>query len=108
MTPDAFLTVLQETISHPLAMLMYGLATHFLKALAQIKSGTGNVISFRQYYLANPFQTALSFVGAFAGYGLLYGTDELTRASSFMMGYLADSAVDVIGQRSKFSQAPKE
>jgi len=82
-------------------MLLYGLATHFLKALSQIKTGTGQFISPRVYYLSNPYQTILSVVGAVAGFSLLYGTDELTKASAFMMGYMADSAVDVIGQRSK-------
>lgn len=92
--------VATEYFAHPFMMMIYGLLTHFLKAFAQIKHNTGKNICFYNYYSDNPSQTILCFVGALAGYALLDGTQELTKASAFMMGFLADSAVDVIGQRS--------
>lgn len=109
------LRLLGRLVAGPEAMLVYGLVFHFLKAMGEIKKNTGTLIGPRQYYMQNPYQTGMSFIGAVVGFVLLVpelpdpktvpkqAYDALVTSAlimSFMVGYMADSVVDVIGQRS--------
>lgn len=104
-------------LMHPFILMMMGLITHFVKAMAEIKKGTGITMTPRMYYFQNPWHTILSFVGAFVGYAFFIGDEDLSklsdtaanalRANAFFVGYMADSVIDMIGQRSTVGK-PKE
>ena len=81
-------------------MMLYGLATHFLKDLARIKAEEGRLMSPCGYFADYPYQTLLATVGALAGLGALHTTGELTAITAFGSGYMANSMADVIGKRS--------
>jgi hypothetical protein len=91
---------IDTVITHPFILLLLGLATHFIKTFAQIKNNTGRNVKFRTYYLSNPYQTLLCIIGALAGYAVFAGMNELTKLNAFMIGYMADSMMDILGQRS--------
>lgn len=88
-------------VAHPFAMLMYGVATHFLKKLMQHRMETGGdgMAHPIHYFKGHPYQSLLSIVGALAGYAALSGSGELTLLTAYGMGYMADSAADTIGGR---------
>lgn len=87
---------MNEIIIVLLALL--GLVAHFLKKLIEAKQ-SGNGVTFRQYYLANPYSTLSSVVLCLAGMAMLWGSDELTRVTAFMLGYMADSVISAIIRR---------
>lgn len=90
-----------EFMSAPFMMMLYGLATHYLKALAEITRIEGKVIAPVTYWKKYPYHTALSLVGAFAGFGALYDTNELTSLTAFGLGYISDSVADILGNRTR-------
>jgi len=83
-------------------MLIYGMSSHFLKKLMQfrIEQGNGSTNCPSQYFRHYPYQSALSVIGALAGYATLSSTGELSLLTAFGVGYMADSAADAIGGRS--------
>lgn len=87
-----------ELLVHPFAMLCYGLAAHFLKHMSQQRV-SGKPITPRAYWLAHPYHSALSVVGALAGYAALIEAGQLTGLTAFGVGYMANSMADVLGQR---------
>lgn len=108
MSPSDIIGLIGSVLIHPVMMLIYGLAAHFLKALGQIKKNTGVLITPRQYYLSNPYQTALAFIGSIVGYAIFIpdidnpapDVARVILATAFTIGYMADSVVDMVGQRS--------
>lgn len=110
-------------IAHPLVLMVLGLAAHFVKALAEVmKNAPDKKVTFRSYYLQNPWHTILALIGAFVGYALLIGTVDIEQVSqldktgaaanairinAFFIGYMADSMIDVLGQRSTVTKKPE-
>lgn len=90
-----------EDILIKFVLMVLGLACHFLKAFVQIKKNTGKSVSPREYFVDNKWHTLLALAGASAGFLLLMGSGELTKAVAFGLGYMADSVADTLGQRSK-------
>lgn len=87
-----------EFLSDPLFMLFLGLASHFLKDLIRL-AAEGNMLTLRQYWLKNPYQTVLSIIGAIVGYVALGSSGQLTALTAFGAGYMANSVADLIGKR---------
>lgn len=90
-----------EDIIIKVLLMLLGLSCHFLKAFVQIKKATGKNVSPQEYFIDNKWHTFLALAGASAGFLLLMGTAELTKAVAFGLGYMADSVADTLGQRSK-------
>ena len=116
---NGYTTLLVQIIAHPLVLMVLGLLTHFVKALAEIKKNVGREVrvNIRTYYFDNPYHTALAILGALVGYALLIGDEDVMRLSdtaanalrinAFFIGYMADSMLDILGQRSTVNK-PKE
>lgn len=79
-------------------MLVLGLATHFLVDVIALRK-TDPSAGFKSYWTANPYQSALSIIGALVGYAVLDGMGELTLVTAYGVGYMANSVPDVIGKR---------
>jgi len=96
--------VINDLLTNPLTMLLFGMATHFLKKLVQFRvdhqSEGKYVFCPTVYFRMYPYQTLLSLVGGLAGYAALIASGELSLISAYTVGYMADSAADVIGGRS--------
>lgn len=116
---DLFISI----IAHPLMLMIFGLATHFVKAIAEVaKNAPDKRVTLRSYYVQNPWHTALALIGAFVGYALLIGSVDVDkiaeldntgaaanaiRINAFFIGYMADSMIDVLGQRSTVTKKPE-
>ena len=85
-------------ITHPFAMLWYGMVLHALKALAEGELN-GVHTSPCAYLKLWPYSAAFTVISGIVGYSALFGTDELTRINAFGLGFMANSVADVIGQR---------
>lgn len=85
-------------LAHPFAMLIYGLLLHALKQLSEAAMNDSHVTPWL-YLKQWPYSAGFALVSALAGYGALYGTDELTRINAFGLGYMANSVADMIGHR---------
>ncbi len=81
-------------------MLLLGLATHFLKALLQMKLA-GNHLTPIEYWRGHPYQSGLAVVGAVVGFVALYESGNLTSINAFGIGYMANSVADVLGGRAQ-------
>lgn len=82
-----------------LALLLFaGLLSHFLKRVVEERNA-GRAVTLKSYWLDHPYHSALSVTAAVAGFILLWGTPELTRLTAWGIGYMADSAAGVLGQR---------
>lgn len=79
-------------------MLALGLLTHFLVDVIALRKADQSA-GFREYWTANPYQSALSIVGAMAGYAVLHSAGELTLVTAYGVGYMANSVPDIIGKR---------
>lgn len=87
-----------EIITHPIAMLFYGLAAHFLKDMARLAK-EGQRMGLADYWLAFPYQSGISMIGAVAGFAALQEAGHLSGITAFGVGYMANSVADVIGKR---------
>ena len=90
-------------LSHTFMMMIYGLLTHFLLKMKHYRTAFPDTRFWclvASYYRDNPFATILAIIGAVAGYSMLYGSAELTRATAYGLGYMADGVADTIGNRS--------
>lgn len=103
-------------ISHPLVLMVLGLLTHFVKAFAEIMKATGIRMTPWSYYVQNPWHSLLAVIGALVGYALLIGEVNMIkldgaaanaiRINAFFIGYMADSVLDMLGQRSTVARPP--
>lgn len=89
---------MMEWITHPLAMLVYGLASHFLKDMARLAK-EGQPLGLLDYWGRFPYQSGISLVGAVAGFAALAEAGQLTGITAFGIGYMANSVADIIGKR---------
>lgn len=81
-----------------LFMLLAGMLAHFLKKVIEERRA-GRLVTLKAYWLANPYATAFSVLGAVAGFVALAGTAELTKLTAFGLGYACDSAASMVGER---------
>jgi hypothetical protein len=97
---DQFITI----VSDPLFMVILGFIAHFLKEMVRIQTETKTFISPLDYFLKYPYQTILGVIGCLAGMVLLNEMQEVSAINGFALGYMADSAVDIIGKRGNLKQ----
>lgn len=83
-----------------IGLLFAGLAAHFLKKVIELRNSE-HAITLGAYWREYPYRTVLAVVGALAGFMLLYGTAEMTRATAFGIGYLADSIAGIMGKKTE-------
>lgn len=79
-------------------MTALGLASHILKKLIEIRQADENY-HLRNYINRYPYQTLLVFLGAIGGFFLLMELNQLTYASAFGMGFIANSVGEAAGKR---------
>jgi hypothetical protein len=70
--------------------LLFGTATHVLKKVVEVRK-TDEDYHLKDWLTKFPYRTVLTFMAGIAGFLILLATDELTYASSFMAGYMANS-----------------
>ena len=89
-----------DALLEPIVLLMafLGLATHFLKAMMEIKLSKAD-ITFSEYWKTKPYQSLLSVIGCIVGYISLDSMGQLTSLTAFGVGYMANSMADIIGSR---------
>lgn len=76
-----------------------GLLAHYLKKFIEVKNATGEIVSPKVYFADNPYTSLSSVVLCVAGMAMLWGSDELTKVTAFMLGYMSDSAISMIMRR---------
>lgn len=90
-----------DAMTSPAGMLFLGLLSHILKDMlrVRIEGGKGASIGPVEYFRAYPIQTILAAIGALVGYAILDEMGELSRATAFTAGYMANSFADMMGKR---------
>ncbi|MGM0825683.1 MAG: hypothetical protein ACQEUY_13300 [Pseudomonadota bacterium] len=84
----------------PLSMLAFGLLAHVLKKFLEVRQQVSTV-TLHQYVMARPYKTALSIVGAVAGYLLIAEPSTPSLVAAFGVGYAADSMLEVVGAKAR-------
>lgn len=82
-------------ITTPFVMMLFGILMHYIKKVIEQRA-TNSEITLRTYWYKYPYKSIFSILSALAGFGALYGTDELTRLTAFSIGYMADSIADIL------------
>ena len=70
--------------------LIAGTGTHVLKKIVERRKAD-DTFTFRKWLTAYPYKTLLTLMAGVGGYLGLLAVGELTYASSFMAGYMANS-----------------
>ena len=70
--------------------LLAGTATHVIKKVVERRK-VDSAFSLKQWLTAYPYKTVLTVMAGVAGFLGLSAAGELTLASSFMVGYMANS-----------------
>ncbi len=70
--------------------LIAGTGTHVLKKLIERRK-TDSTFTFKQWLTAYPYKTILTLMAGVGGYLGFLAAGELTLATSFMAGYMANS-----------------
>jgi len=70
--------------------LLVGTATHVLKKVVEVRK-TDEDYQLKDWLTKYPYRTALTLMAGVAGFLILMATEELTYASAFMAGYMANS-----------------
>lgn len=81
-------------------MIVFGLLGHFLGKLAELRRSNPK-LTLARYVDRNPYQIALSVVGAAAGGIALHAMGELTLVGALGVGYTADSLIDKLSSRTQ-------
>jgi membrane protein implicated in regulation of membrane protease activity len=116
---NTVVALITEILLHPFTLLWMGLITHFIKAMGEIKKNVGVLLTPWQYYMQNPYHSILSLIGALVGYAIFIGehpdfndmadmVQNAIRMNAFAVGYMADSVIDMIGQRSTVGKPKPE
>lgn len=82
-----------------IVLALIGLVAHYLKKLIEARNATGQIVSPKSYYLANPYTSLSSLMLCAGGMLMLWGSEELTRVTAFGLGYMADSMISMIMRR---------
>lgn len=90
-----------EILASNEAMLIYGLATHFLFEFARMLSDDDPrcLLDYLFGTTKHQVQTAISVIGALVGYAALSHTGDLSPITAFGVGYMANTVPDLIGKR---------
>ncbi len=70
--------------------LLAGTGTHVLKKIIERRK-TDTTFTFKRWLTAYPYKTILTFMAGVAGYLGFMAAGELTYATAFMAGYMANS-----------------
>ena len=70
--------------------MLAGTGTHVLKKVVERRK-TDNTFSLKKWLTAYPYKTALTVMAGVGGFLGLAAAGELTYASAFMAGYVANS-----------------
>jgi len=89
-----------DWISSPVCMALLGLLAHACKKMARVKRDGHKNMNPITYVRQYPYQTVTAFIGMIVGLVVLKDTGELTALNSFTLGYMANSAVDIMGKKS--------
>lgn len=81
-------------------LTLVGVVSHILKKIVEVRQ-EDDQFHLITYLTKYPYQTMLIFLGAIGGFFVLLEVNQLTYASAFGMGYIANSMGDVAGKRTK-------
>lgn len=85
-----------------LALLHLGMLIFFgRKVIASKLHDSDGDPKLSDYWRKNPVQTLVSVAGAYSGFLLLYGSDEMTKSAALGLGYMADSIADAVVAKTK-------
>ena len=70
--------------------LIAGTGTHVLKKIIERRK-TDETFTFKRWLIAYPYKTILTFMAGVGGYLGFMAVGELTYATAFMAGYMANS-----------------
>ena len=85
-------------ITHPIAMMAYGIFMHYIKRVIEEREKDEET-TLASYWYKYPYKSLFSILGAFAGFGALYGTEELTKLTAFGIGYMSDSMAEILSAK---------
>lgn len=90
-----------EIFTSPQAMLIYGLLTHFLFEFARLaaENEPRNILCYLFGTTRRMVQSAISIIGALAGYAALFHSGDLSPITAFGVGYMANTVPDLLGKR---------
>lgn len=94
---DVFDAIL-ELLSHPLPMLVYGMACNLLFMLAEESKQNGEPVDWREVLGRRRYRTPLGIIASLAGALILYKTGQLSALSAFGVGYMGTDVLDRLGQ----------
>ena len=73
-----------------IGLLFAGTATHVVKKIVERRK-TDETFTFKKWLTAYPYKTILTLMAGLGGYLGLMAAGELTYATAFMAGYMANS-----------------
>lgn len=79
--------MIETALFHPLAMLGYGLAAHGATVMGELWAA-GERIHPCRAVREHPWRTALTILGALAGYGALHATGQINPVLALTLGYM--------------------
>lgn len=95
-------------VFHPFAMLWAGQVLHFLKLMRdQELLGQGKGQGARAFIKDHKYGIMFSLIAGMVAYGFLHTSGQLNVAGAFTAGYMADSVVNSITNRT-LKQIEKE
>lgn len=78
---------------------LFGLAMHWVKTMVSLRQGGEIHVHLGDYLRDHPYQTALSVGMTIAGAVILAEANQLTFAAAFGLGYVSESASDLVKGR---------
>lgn len=78
---------------------LFGVAMHVLKTMVSLRQGGEIHLHLGDYLRDHPYQTVLALGMALAGVAILAEANQLTVAAAFGLGYISDSASDLVKGR---------
>ena len=90
--------ILLLIITNPISMMLYGILMHYVKRVMEEREKDSD-ITLSSYWYKYPYKSIFSLLGAFAGFGALYGTEELTKLTAFGIGYMSDSMAEMLSSK---------
>lgn len=87
-----------DLISHPLAMLAYGMACNLLMAL-QSASKPDKPVHPVEFLRSRPYAIGLGMVASLAAFGGLHATDELGPITALGVGYAGSDILQRFADR---------
>lgn len=79
-------------------LVALGLIAHLFGKMRELRK-TEKTMTFRKHFAAHPYQIGYSIVSATAASSAMYQYGELTPITAVGIGYMADSIMDKISNR---------